>query len=363
MLRYETNILTLEKCDFSSPRMLVDLARALCQGLGYTPVRFAWFLDISTNTEYNMWRGCISEAMKVMGGCCPAWSIVAQPPLGKVGICLEVHSIETAPGDRISFHRDGIIHYVLVEGKSGKHMFADSMSESLLRTSDVQAETIFSRIGKILKRNGFETDMIYRQWNYVEGIVDFSEDGRQHYQMLNDARSEFYSKAKWNGGYPSATGIGTQAGGIVVWVNASTGNETRAIDNPLQIAAHAYSASKMQNGGQNERTTPKFERARESSSPEMMFISGTAAIRGEESSVSEDASEQTRMTIENIDALIAQATRPIKVRTARVYVKHDDDFRSIAELCEKAYNVADIMYVKADICRPELLVEIEAIAY
>ena len=69
------------------------------------------------------------------------------------------------------------------------------------------------RLLGMLRREGFPLNSIIRQWNYIERITAF--DGQdQHYQAFNNARSGFYSKTEWTNGYPAATGIGANLGGI-----------------------------------------------------------------------------------------------------------------------------------------------------
>lgn len=69
------------------------------------------------------------------------------------------------------------------------------------------------------------------------------------------------------------------------------------IDNKLQIAAHAYSDQVLE-AAQQKKATPKFERAKSMTFDDrrIVYISGTAAIRGEESlvGVGSDASSISR---------------------------------------------------------------------
>lgn len=97
----------------------------------------------------------------------------------------------------------------------------------------------------VLDEEGFGIDSIVRQWNYIEQITAQESDGQQHYQMFNNARSEFYSSTLWKDGYPAATGIGSTCGGVLVDFDAvmlqSDVCRITPIDNKLQVAAHAYS--------------------------------------------------------------------------------------------------------------------------
>ena len=241
----------------------------------------------------------------------------------------------------------------------------DDMSASTYE----QANCIFKGIEKMLQSNGFKPSDIYRQWNYIQGITMLN-DGSQNYQEFNDARSIFYSKCEWDNGYPAATGIGADAGGVVVEVNAiKSCDKSFPIDNPLQIAAHNYSQDVLDGkviDVLKEKSTPKFERARLLGNT--IFISGTAAIKGEQSINSLNAVEQTAETMEIMDRLVSKENIPTANNGShydllRIYVKRNEDIESVKDYMNTHYSEALKHYLVADVCRPELLVEIEGIAH
>ncbi len=160
-----------------------------------------------------------------------------------------------------------------------------------------------------------------------------------------------------------ATGIGANLGGILVDLDAAvfTRSECYAtpIDNKLQIAAHAYSDQVLE-AAQQKKATPKFERAKSMTFDDrrIVYISGTAAIRGEESLVGVGLGRQLHITMENIGQLIGKA----KLKMLRVYLKEKSFYEEARELLE-GYNLnIPISYMWADVCRDELLIEIEGIA-
>ena len=233
-----------------------------------------------------------------------------------------------------------------------------------------QSADIFEGIAKMLKSNGFKPSNIYRQWNYLPGITVLNE-GSQNYQEFNDARSIFYGNDTWPGGYPAATGIGTSAGGVVVEISAIKSEQCTnlPIDNPLQIAAHNYSQQVLDGKvieQLSERTTPKFERARLLG--DTVLISGTAAIKGECSNYSTDAVEQAAETMEIMDKLTSKRNIPVENSGSiydllRVYVKREGDIPAVCEYMQSHYPAAKKHYLVADVCRPELLIEIEGVAH
>ncbi|MBR5861322.1 MAG: hypothetical protein IKY71_08260 [Bacteroidaceae bacterium] len=232
-----------------------------------------------------------------------------------------------------------------------------------------QSMDIFNGIAKLLSDNGFKPSDIYRQWNYIPGITVLN-DGSQNYQEFNDARSIFYSTDNWSNGYPAATGIGTSTGGVMVELYAVKGNNitNMPIDNPLQIAAHNYSQQVLDGKvieHLSERTTPKFERARLLG--KTVLISGTAAIKGECSNYSTNAVEQAAETMEIMDRLTCKENIPVenngsRYELLRVYVKRENDIPAVCDYMQSNYPTAQKHYLVADVCRPELLIEIEGIA-
>ena len=91
---------------------------------------------------------------------------------------------------------------------------------------------------------------------------------------------------------------------------------------------------------------------------ELIYISGTAAIRGEESLTGVGLERQLHITMENI----AQLTGDVPLKMLRVYLKNKSDYKEARELLNGYQLAIPISYMCADICRDELLIEIEGIA-
>ena len=47
----------------------------------------------------------------------------------------------------------------------------------------------------------------------------------------------------------------------------------------------------------------------------------------------------------------------------RVYIKHQEDYAKVRAVCEELLGELPTIYAEADVCRPELLVEIEGVAF
>ncbi len=337
---------------------------AQAKAVAATPIRVVVFTNVKDNDEYLVQRERISALCdEIFGSRKPMLALVAQPPL-EGRLLAEVTYIE--PECRAEYYDD----YIVVEHDQ---LFTRGLYSSLEESIEQQSDDIFLRLGQILHHEGFAIDDIVRQWNYIEHITHISAQG-QNYQQFNDSRSHFYGRVEWRNGYPAATGIGASHGGVVVVVDATrqSGQHSRAIDNPLQLSAHSYSQQVLIEGRAQRKTTPKFERARwvEDTSSGMIYVSGTAAIRGEES-IGEDAVQQGVMTIENIAHLIStenQLRHAVPTpgershEIMRIYVKNRSDWQSVKAWLEQNCTCQQIIPVEADICREELLLEIETIA-
>jgi len=151
-----------------------------------------------------------------------------------------------------------------------------------------------------------------------------------------------------------------------------------AIDNPDQIRPYDYSQQVLKGkpaDGKAANQPPQFERAvyLVNNKTSTLFVSGTASIIGQQTIGIDDVEKQTVITLENISKLTnaerighlagdsgACAGSPILLR---VYIKNQDDFRRVRQICQHHFPGVPAIYVEADICRDNLLVEIEAEFY
>ena len=283
-------------------------------------------------------------------------------------------------GSQVFYKRSGEIPYIVIESAEARRLLLGGVRDNNpLHGTGEQSDRIFSAIGSILKAESMPVSSIIRQWNYIEKIVKTAE-GHQNYQDFNDSRSRFYNGAAWVNGYPAATGVGTSCGGVMIDLEAicpvADGTEILPLNNSLQVAAHAYSPVVLigrEDEKTGKKTTPKFERAKlvHNGNRGLVYISGTAAIRGELSLVDVGVGEQTRITLENIEHLISDKTlgdagiegvEDATIFSMRVYLKEESFLDRAREIIGEKYSGTPAVYLKADVCRDELLVEIEGFA-
>jgi enamine deaminase RidA (YjgF/YER057c/UK114 family) len=213
-------------------------------------------------------------------------------------------------------------------------------------------------------------DYLLRVWNYVPDIVA-QQDGSERYWQFNSGRQAAFSAAgrSTSGEIPAACALGSVGGPVTVFFIA-TRVAPIAIENPRQVSAYRYPR-------QYGPTSPTFARAvclAQVPSP-YLFISGTASIVGHETVHRGDVVMQTRETLTNLRAVIDAANqleslagaRPhfaLAAMNLRVYLRRPEDFETVRAELTAAFADAPalppIVYLQADICRPDLLVEIEA---
>lgn len=193
-----------------------------------------------------------------------------------------------------------------------------------------------------------------RLWNHIPGIHEPMGDGLDRYMVFNAGRYEALSE--WFGGketfdtrVASASGVGHSGRDLVIHCLASD-RPGRAVDNPRQVAPYRYSRK-------YGPLPPCFARATLIES--LVLVGGTASIVGEASVHLDDLPRQVEETLTNL-AVFASLDR---YRDVRVYYPDPARLDELRGLLRDAFPGADgIEWVRADLCRAELLVEIEGIA-
>lgn len=297
-------------------------------------------------------------------GSAPPMSYIAQKPLIG-GLLLEVCLVADSKGSEVCYHQCSGVRYVTIQNDFCRELITGGILSGDLSASTFQKATaVFDQAKTILNQEKMPVSSIVRQWNYIENITEQSA-GSQKYHEFNRARSHFYDQAPWENGYPAATGIGIRSGGVIVRMEAllsySPLIKNIPVNNDLQVPAHGYSHLVL-NGNDTRSFAPKFERARliGSSGHTYAYISGTAAIRGEKSMAGGDAVEQTRITMENICRLIHCNSMPPSGLFV-IYLKNEPDYRGVKQFMNERFPEVRPAYLLADLCRDELLVEIEGV--
>lgn len=208
---------------------------------------------------------------------------------------------------------------------------------------------------------------LYRIWNYLPDI-NGSTDGLENYRAFCRGRSLAFERHFGRGfqfRLPAASGVGATHGPLAVAFLA--GEETpQHFENPWQIPAFEYPA-------EYGPRPPSFSRATlapATGGGQELFISGTAAIRGHATMAPGDLDAQLQCTLENLGRISATAGAGVDLgaqagwrRTFKIYLRHAEDLaRAQSRLARDLLQPDDTAtYLRADLCRADLLVEIEGI--
>ena len=342
-------------------------------------IRQTIFISARSNSEYHQNKRKLLECAKVFFDEVPPTSIIAQLP-DNGSLIVEIVCMEGLKSGELTFKQNDAASWLVLERNQMKMIIGAGLSENLVSNCILQqSTTAFELLQNILSEEKMEFSDIIRQWNYIERITahaDYNNSVSQHYQIFNDVRSKFYQLANFENGFPAATGIGMNFGGINIdFIAAKLGSNRSIIGvkNPVQQDAYNYSEAVLaENSAMSDfcKTTPKFERAKVLIMPEgkWIFVSGTAAITGQLSILENSVEQQAEMTIQNILGLISpdnlhkygiDCRGKVTLNYLRAYIKYKNDIPKVKDICRKYFPQIPIAFVVADICRPELLIEIE----
>ena len=242
----------------------------------------------------------------------------------------------------------------------------------------------FNAFGKLraeIEANGFLFPHVFRTWLY-QGHIVLPEGDTQRYKELNRARSDFFYGTRFieerlpadfprGPVYPASTGIGADDVDVAFGAIAIRTDRKDVIlaplENPNQTPAFDYAEF-------YSPKSPKFSRAMAVSFNDRaaVYVSGTASIVDQKTVHLGDAAKQTHQTLDNIAALIGGANLAkygvpgfdatlADLADARVYVKRAEDYPVVRAICEERLAGVPLVYTFADVCRDDLLVEIEGV--
>ena len=158
-------------------------------------------------------------------------NFIAQPPLTcRIIVEAFYYDAEQWEGRYVTHENDSAMLF----RKEKSEILIGNVQANFNEGCRKNAELVFANLSEILRKVNFPVNSIIRQWNYVEGILGFDGD-QQHYQEFNNVRSQFYQNHFAETGFPAATGIGMNRGGVIVEFVAVKSDEaqSRPVDHPF----------------------------------------------------------------------------------------------------------------------------------
>lgn len=290
---------------------------------------------------------------ELKSGCPVLW---VETPVSGSDVAYEVWTSDKP----VARYRDDFI-----SGAGNEEIFFGCVSAPFSSSEDLTVATqhAYSKIFEFLQLSTCPN--LLRVWNYFPGINTI-ESGIERYRSFSVGRHEAFA------GYdrkvedsPSACALGCHGGPLVIYFLASRSPGVQ-IENPRQTSAYKYPKQYGPRSPTFSRATLAFQ-----GDSRTLFISGTASILGHATVHPGSLGLQLRETLNNIRAVIDQAGREgfefggyEKGMALKVYVRHAEDIHAVRDMIREEWGaLRELMVLQADICRSDLLLEIEAFCW
>jgi chorismate lyase/3-hydroxybenzoate synthase len=261
----------------------------------------------------------------------------------------------------VSQHRAGRLVY----SRNGEILFGclanDQVESERFEPSVYQS---YLRVLGLVQTQGYPH--LLRIWNHFPGIAGETK-GLDRYRLFCRARARAFEK--WFGGsthrLPSASAVGAHTGPLVIYFLAARQPGVPR-ENARQTSAYHYPP-------QYGPKSPSFARAtlKDWGAEKCLYISGTASIVGHRSRHPGDPQAQLDEILRNLDVLIestgAQESTGFRglgnITHLKTYIRHPAHLPGVRARLDQVFG-SDVqrIHLQADICRPDLLLEIEAVA-
>jgi enamine deaminase RidA (YjgF/YER057c/UK114 family) len=315
---------------------------------------------------------CRIRVQTWFGDLAPVTTIVAQPPCDGSALAVELWA---AGGPNVTIDRFGAdLCTVQVDGIRWAHCRAAGDVQDGFRKQ-------FEQVKRGLAQAGVGFENVIRTWICIDELTA-APQGESRYQELNRVRADFYRdihfgaplRPAWlqSAVYPASTATGMRGGGMTLNCLAIASERPDVfvlpLENPRQASAHPRALNRIE-------PIPRFSRAMAVGHGQSLttFVSGTAGVVDFRTLHPDDPVRQTGEAIDHIERLISPESfgrhglpgagaALADLAMARVYIQREADFKVCRTACERRLGPVPTTYIRADICRPDLLVEIEAIA-
>lgn len=292
----------------------------------------------------------------------PVTTYIQQPPartMQKVEV--QFHAVVPKVGEEIKvrtcFDRESGVTAKITEIAGVQHLFIPniqgrSADGTLSHDFRTQCDQMWAHAERLLKQHGIKFTEVVRTWCY---LVEMDRD----YAEFNRSRSAFFTTAGVKR-LPASTGIEAE-----LWPeDALCSVDIYAIINPEMVKISVMHTPTLNEAAEYGS---RFSRGMRVDLPDktVLYISGTASIDESGKTVHiGDVEKQIDRMLLNIEQLLqAQGASFANLVQASSYLKSAADL----ELYERKLTEWGIRHlpntlVEAGVCRPELLVEMEAIA-
>jgi enamine deaminase RidA (YjgF/YER057c/UK114 family) len=329
-----------------------------------TPLREKIFGPVENRESITAARGMAYEERGPGSSRLPFTLLEGRPCIGGSLAGVQITGIIQASSSvRVeTIHLDGEPIGRLFESDDGRELHLAGIAASPAATASSnfshQADQMYRTATDLMAQLSFSWNDVTRTWIYLPELL-------RDYQSLNTVRKEHYERAGLQGGdgsrFPASTGIqGRRRAGEEVFLDIlaiQPHSEDKMVIKPLR--------SSRQNEAQ--RYGVLFSRAKEIATRKgsTIYVSGTASINpAGESHYQNDPQGQISETLLNVAAILESGNCSLsEVTQGCLYCKDERTYATYRQMARlMGWNSLPLIPVYADVCRPELLVEVEVMA-
>jgi enamine deaminase RidA (YjgF/YER057c/UK114 family) len=342
---------------------LATLLEQLGAEMGHVVIEKAYFRNLAA--DYDDFQQVRTEAygkLGITGDRLPATTYLGQPPC-RSGEDVELQAYALVPASPETARVRSLpspqedVQVKRIDLGEARQLYISNITGrdeagNPLGTFRRQSDAIFEEALKIVNRQGIPFTDVLRTWIYLDDID-------RDYDELNASRNAFFQREQVQR-MPASTGIGggSHPKGTLCTV------DVHALLNP-EIAGVEVMTTPTLNEAPEYGSS--FSRGMKMALPEetYLFISGTASVDEEGATVHVgDVRAQIERMLLNVEELLkGQGATFADLTHAVTYLKSAADFELYQRICAER-GVKDVPHtiVEANVCRPELLCEMEAIA-
>ena len=273
---------------------------------------------------------------------------LTMPVLG--GIC-----VENLPPENFHFNKIG--RFLLWE--SDFALFGFTKTNFQTKGIKETAAELYRELFKVTKGS-----YLYRVWNYLPHL-NLGEGDNERYKQFCEGRSNAFYETfgeEHLAFMPAGSCVGIDGDDLVIYFLAGAKCPDHH-ENPNQVPAYRYPR-------QYGPRSPSFARATSIhlNKKHYSFISGTAAVLGYESQGNNDLQRQLKVTCDNLELITQQISVSVPdskntktKRSGKVYLRNSNDYEEARNYLKFRFPdlVDSLIFLRSDICRKDLLIEIE----
>jgi len=260
----------------------------------------------------------------------------------------------------VTYHKAEGIHCAMNDEVLFGALQLEERPDTLL---DILTHTAYRRL--LVQARALGYPHLLRVWNYFPHI-NRESDGLERYQRFCAGRHQALAEdlSDFPRTLPAGTAVGTMSGPLKIHFLAARQPGTH-VENPRQVSAYEYPRV-------YGPRSPSFARAtlRPSISGSHLLIAGTASVVGHVSEHIGEPHKQTLEILHNLNALITQTEQRHGITCGqwygqalfKIYIRHPEHFTTVRGILkEQLPSHIQVLYLQGEMCRSELLLEIEGI--